>query len=183
MMRASLSRSSLSRFVVGALPLLFASVGAFAQDGEADKPFDRTPVSCVRVSSIDKTEAVDDQNILFHMRGKTVYRNHLPQRCPRLEAENRIAYQVFGGRLCDSDTITVLEESVFGLQSGFTCGLGDFVPLSPEEVEDLRKQDKDLPTGEDGFETEAVDLKRSGEPAGDAAPEADDNLGAPAADE
>lgn len=176
-------RASFAGLVVGALPMLFASMGAYAQDGEEDKPFDRTPVSCVRVTSIDKTEAVDDQNILFHMRGKTVYRNHLPMRCPRLEQENRIAYQVFGGRLCDSDTITVLEESVFGLQNGFTCGLGDFVPLSPEEVEDLRKQEDDLPTGEDGFETEAVDLKRSGEPAGDAPPEADDSPETTAADE
>jgi hypothetical protein len=175
-------RASIARFVVGALPMLFASMGTYAQDGEDEKPFDRTPVSCVRVSSIDKTEAIDDQNILFHMRGKTVYRNHLPQRCPRLEQENRIAYQVFGGRLCDSDTITVLEESVFGLQNGFTCGLGDFVPLSPEEVEDLRKKEDDLPSGEDGFETEAVDLKKSGEPAGDAPP-ADDDADTAAADE
>jgi hypothetical protein len=176
-------RASFGGFVVGALPLLFASMGAFAQDDDVDEPFDRTPVSCVRVTSIDKTEAVDDQNILFHMRGKKVYRNHLPQRCPRLEQENRIAYQVFGGRLCDSDTITVLEESVFGLQSGFTCGLGDFVPLSPEEVEDLLKQEDDLPTGEDAFETEAVDLKKSGEPAGDAEPAADNSSEATAADE
>lgn len=176
-------RASLSRYVVGALLMLFASMGAYAQDGEGDEPFDRTPVNCVRVTSIDKTEAVDDQNILFHMRGNTVYRNHLPQRCPRLEQENRIAYQVFGGRLCDSDTITVLEQSVFGLQNGFTCGLGDFVPLSPEEVEDLRKKEDDIPTGDDGFETEAVDLKRSGEPAGDAQPEADDSPEATAADE
>jgi hypothetical protein len=171
------------RFVVGALPLLLASVGSFAQDDADDTPFDRTPVSCVRVTSIDKTEAIDDQNILFHMRGDTVYRNHLPQRCPRLEQENRIAYQVFGGRLCDSDTITVLEQSVFGLQSGFTCGLGDFVPLSPEEVEDLRKLEDDVPTGEDAFETEAVDLKKSGEPAGDAQPQADESPAATAADE
>jgi hypothetical protein len=171
------------RFVVGALPLLLASAGAFAQDDGQDKPFDRTPVSCVRVTSIDKTEAIDDQNILFHMRGDTVYRNHLPQRCPRLEQENRIAYQVFGGRLCDSDTITVLEQGVFGLQSGFTCGLGDFVPLSPEEVEDLRKLEADVPTGEDGFETEAVDLKKSGEPAGDEQPEAGESPAATAADE
>jgi hypothetical protein len=176
-------RASFGRFVVGALPLLLTSAAAFAQDDGEDTPFDRTPVSCVRVTSIDKTEAIDDQNILFHMRGDTVYRNHLPQRCPRLEQENRIAYQVFGGRLCDSDTITVLEQSVFGLQSGFTCGLGDFVPLSPEEVEDLRKLEDDLPTGEDGFETEAVDLKKSGEPAGDAQPEADESPEATAADE
>ena len=160
MIRASLARFA-ARFTMSALPLLLASAGGFAQDDEEDnEPFDRTPVDCVRVSSIDKTEAVDDQNILFHMRGDTVYRNHLPQRCPRLEHENRIAYRVFGGRLCSSDSITVIEDSVFGLQSGFTCGLGDFVPLSPEEVDDLRRQEEDLPAGADAIETEAVELDK-----------------------
>ncbi|HEY9183504.1 MAG TPA: hypothetical protein VIQ99_09910 [Gammaproteobacteria bacterium] len=173
-------RASFARFSIGALPLLFASVGAFAQD-EDDKPFDRTPVDCVRVTSIDKTEAVDDQNILFHMRGDAVYRNHLPQRCPRLEQEDRIAYRVFGGRLCSSDTITVVEQGVFGLQPGFTCGLGDFVPLSPEEVEDLRAQEDDLPAGVDAIQAEAVDLEKNGEPAAD--PEPGERSDAPAADE
>lgn len=158
MIRASLARLA----VVGALPLLLSSAAALAQDEDA--PFDRTPRDCIRVTLIDQTEAVDDQNILFHMRGSDVYRNHLPRKCPRLEQEGRIAYKVYSGQLCNHDTITVLEDSVFGLQGGFTCGLGDFVPLSPEEVEDL-KRDEDLPGGPAPVESEAIDLPRSAEPA------------------
>jgi hypothetical protein len=171
-------RASFARFGIGALALLFAPVTAFAQDDD-DKPFDRTPVDCVRVTLIDKTEAVDDQNILFHMRGDTVYRNHLPRRCPRLEQENRIGYKVYSGRLCNHDTVTVLEQGVFGLQDGFTCSLGDFVPLSPEEVEDLRKQEDDLPVSSTAIEAEAVDLEKST----DAEPEPSEPSEAPAPNE
>ena len=67
-----------------------------AQDEGA---FDRTPQDCIAVSSIDETDALDDQTIIFHMRGKKAYRNHLPRRCPGLERENRIAYETRGSRL------------------------------------------------------------------------------------
>jgi hypothetical protein len=157
-----MTRASLRRLTAGALPLLLGTSAAVAQEEGA---FDRTPKDCIQVNSIDQTEAVDDQNILFHMRGKTVYRNHLPQRCPSLKREDRIAYKVYSGRLCSTDTITVLE--LFGgvLQPGFTCGLGDFVPLSPEEIEDFEREDER--PGRAAIEAEPVDLERPAEPAAD----------------
>jgi hypothetical protein len=116
------------------LPFAVGLPSAGAQDEE---PLDRTPRDCVIVSSIDRTEAVDDQNIIFRMRGNRVYRNHLPRKCPGLERENRFMYETRGGRLCSIDTITVLEQYGVNLQRGFTCRLGEFVPMSAEEVEDL----------------------------------------------
>jgi hypothetical protein len=124
------------------LPLL--ALPAFAQDDD-EEAFDRTPRDCILATSIDETDAIDDQNILFYMRDRGVYRNHLPRKCPGLERENRMSYKLHGTRrLCSSDTITVLEESGFGVggglgafRDGFTCRLGEFVPLSPEEVEEL----------------------------------------------
>ena len=158
-----MTRASLARFAVGAIPLLIGSAAAVAQQEEG--AFDRTPQKCLRVISIDQTEAIDDQNILFYMRGNKVYRNHLPRRCPRLKEENRFSYRVTSGQLCDVDTITVLEQfGIGGLQPGFTCGLGDFVPLSPEEIEDLERGEDDQP-GQSAFETESVDIPRTAEPA------------------
>jgi hypothetical protein len=121
------------------LPLI--GLPAVAQDDD-ESAFDRTPQDCILASSIDEHDAIDDQNILFYMRDGKVYRNHLPRKCPGLERENRISYQLRGTRrLCSIDTITVLEDSVFGggvgFRDGFTCRLGEFVPLSPEEIEDL----------------------------------------------
>lgn len=126
------------------LPLVVA-LPALGQDGkDADEAaFDRTPQDCVLTSSIDETDAVDDQNLIFYMRDKKVYRNHLPRKCPGLERNNRISYTIQGGRrLCSINTITVLEEGFgfggpLGFREGFTCRLGEFVPLSPTEIEDL----------------------------------------------
>jgi hypothetical protein len=129
--------------VVALLPLI--GLPAVAQD-DVEGAFDRTPEDCILASSIDETDAIDDQNIIFHMRGQRAYRNHLPRKCPGLERENRISYKLTGTRrLCSTDTITVLEESVFGggigFREGFTCRLGEFVPLSPEEIEDLEARE------------------------------------------
>jgi hypothetical protein len=138
-----------------ALPLLVSSSAAWAQD---DGAFDRTPQDCVIVSSIDETEAIDDQNIIFRMRGNKVYRNHLPRKCPGLERENRFMYETRGGRLCSIDTITVLEQFGVGLQRGFTCRLGEFVPLSPDEVEDLDFRETGETPGRDAIRAEPVEL-------------------------
>ncbi|HET7132455.1 MAG TPA: hypothetical protein VFJ95_09410, partial [Gammaproteobacteria bacterium] len=85
--------------------LLFAARGASAQGD-----FDRTPADCVVTTSIDHTQAVDDRTILFFMRGKKVYRNYLPRKCPGLQRQNPIMYKTRGNRLCDVDTITVLQQ-------------------------------------------------------------------------
>jgi hypothetical protein len=167
------------------LPLAAAAVGvlaagaAFAQDD--DEVFDRTPQRCVIVSSIDQTDAVDNQTIIFHMRGRAVYRNQLPRECPGLERENRIMYETRTSRLCSNDTITVLEDLGIGLRRGFTCRLGEFVPMSPADVEELELLEEgrgeqraietrsiELPEDDEAPAEEAVE---SGEPAADDAEE------------
>jgi hypothetical protein len=161
------------------LPLL-AAAGALAQDGD-DKPFDRTPQDCITVARIDQTEAVDDQTIIFRMRGKQVYRNTLPHTCPGLQRENRIAYQSSTSRLCNVDMITVLEDFGVSLRPGFTCRLGRFVPLSEAEVEDidLRKKGE---AGQRAIETSSVEIERSDDAATEPAEGAEADQGAPAAE-
>ena len=177
-----MDRASLAGFrtLAALLPLLAAATAA-AQDEAA---FDRTPRDCVVTQSIDKTDAVDDQNILFYMRGNKVYRNHLPRKCPGLERENRIGYETHSSRLCAIDTITVLEDFGVGIRPGFTCRLGEFVPLSPAEIEELESRE-DGETGRSAIETSSVEIDGveetaepdegraagEGSPANDASPE------------
>src|SRR5262245_24529740 len=152
------------RLAAGLLPL-FVGASVLGQDDE-DKPFDRTPQRCLITSRIDQTDAIDDQNIIFRMRGDRVYRNTLPRACPNLQRENRIAWETRSGQLCNVDTITVLEPYGVGFRPGFTCRLGEFVPLSPAEVEDidLRKKGE---AGQSAIETSQVEVERDDE-AGDA---------------
>jgi hypothetical protein len=167
-----MTRPFAARFLAALVPL-FAGSSAPAQD---DGAFDRTPQECVNVSRIDETEALDDQNIIFRMRGDQVFRNHLPRACPGLERENRIAYRTMSGRLCSIDTITVLEQWGIGFREGFTCRLGEFVPLSPAEIEELEfREEEERGTRRRGrarapVETSEVELEPEDEPAETAAP-------------
>jgi hypothetical protein len=128
-----------------------------APQGEAEV-FDRTPQDCIVVSQINQTDAIDDQNLLFHMRGKRIYRSHLPRKCPGLQRENRIAYETRNGKLCSSDVITVLEQFGVSLQRGFTCRLGEFVPLSPDEIEDIDFRKRERRSGS-GIEARSVEVE------------------------
>ena len=166
-----MDRASLAGFRLTAalLPLL----AAVTADGQDDGAFDRTPRDCLITQSIDQTDAIDDQNIIFYMRGSKVYRNHLPRKCPGLERENRIAYQTHSSRLCSIDQITVLEDLGGTFRPGFTCRLGEFVPMSAAEVEELELRE-DGEAGQSSIETSSVELERDDE--GEAA-ESDDASG------
>jgi hypothetical protein len=142
------------RLTVTLVPLLVVS----SAGGQDDEAFDRTPRDCVITQTIDKTDAIDDQNIIFYMRGNKAYRNHLPRKCPGLERENRIGYETHSSRLCAIDTITVLEDFGVGIRPGFTCRLGEFVPLSPAEIEELEfREDGEAVQG--AIETSSVELE------------------------
>jgi hypothetical protein len=165
--------------LIAALTPWLATATALGQ-GDEDGAFDRTPQDCVLVSRIDQTEALDDQNIIFRMRGNEVYRNTLPRKCPGLERENRISYVARGGRLCSIDTISVLEDFGFGLRPGFTCRLGEFVPLSPDELEDLEFRENEQQGGQSAIETSTIEVEgddAATEPEQDAAPPAGESAG------
>lgn len=152
--------------------LLAGAAELRAQDG--DDTFDRTPQTCINTTSIDRTKVLDDRTILFFMRGKRVYRNYLPRKCPGLVREDRFLYRSNSGRLCDIDSVTVLEQWSGRLSPGFTCQLGPFLPITQDEAEALLSDDGQP---RDGIETESVELPpaEDGEqaPADEAAPPAE----------
>ena len=84
------------------------------------------PEDCIQVSRIAGSRVQDDFTIDFELTGGQVYRNTLPGRCPGLGFEERFAYEVHSGQLCQVDTVTVLYTSG---SSGATCRLGQFVPV------------------------------------------------------
>ncbi len=141
-------------FIIGLMMTLggLTSVASYAEDG-AEKPAVEEPEElakyertgkvrhCVGISFIDHTQVLDDQHILFHMKGKKVFLNKLPRRCPRLGFEKSFAYKVSINQLCNVDIITVFDNS--GIP-GPSCGLGDF--------EEVKKIEKETDDGEKGQE-------------------------------
>lgn len=120
---------------VGCLLISFAPcssvLGQVADEEEAER--------CVDVRSIDRTDVVDDYNILFYMRNGDIYVNHLPRRCPGLRRERTFSYRTTMSRLCNVDLITVLDRMGSGFQPGVSCGLGLFYPITSEEAQALKE--------------------------------------------
>jgi hypothetical protein len=105
----------------------------------ADNSADATAERCVALNRVSNTEVIDDQNILFHMRGGDIFVNRLPYRCPGLRRDRVIMYRTSAQQLCDLDVITVLDNTGFGFTPGPSCGLGRFYPVSKEEADKLKK--------------------------------------------
>lgn len=135
------------RLIIASLLGLLIAFPAWAQDDEtaaeataeeaagAIEDFDREPVKCITASAISRTEVIDERTVLFYMRGGDVYRNRLAYACPRLVREKRFSYELVTNRLCDVDTIFVLEYWGTQLRAGMPCGLGEFFPITQEEAE------------------------------------------------
>ncbi len=64
---------------------------------------------CIDTRRISNTQIIDKQNILFHMRDRTIYHNELPRRCPGLRRGKTISYRASISRLCSNDFITLLD--------------------------------------------------------------------------
>jgi hypothetical protein len=82
------------------------------------------PLDCIALSRIDRTRILDSRTIDFHMRGREVYRNRLPNECPGLAFEDSFTYRTSLGRLCSVDLIAVNRSG--GGPAGPTCALGPF---------------------------------------------------------
>jgi hypothetical protein len=107
----------------------------------ADDPPRENP-RCLLLRTIDHTESVGDRDILFYLKDRAVYRNELPQACPGLRTGRPFTYRVVTDQLCDTDTVTLLEEQPGGLFPTETCALGKFVLTDPTSVEQLRTSAK-----------------------------------------
>ncbi|WP_405233258.1 hypothetical protein [Lentisalinibacter salinarum] len=67
--------------------VLLAAGQATAEDKQMNEALDLVsgpPEQCLSLIRIERSEVVDDRNILFHMRNGDIYRNQLPYRCSGL---------------------------------------------------------------------------------------------------
>jgi hypothetical protein len=128
-----------TRPIVATLSLAFATFSSApfalrAQDGDGASDGVKR---CVSLRQIDHTKVIDEVTVLFFLKGGDVMRNDLPRNCPRLMSENTFTYRTSIEQLCDSDTITVLDDVGAGFIPGATCGLGEFQPITESEAETL----------------------------------------------
>lgn len=145
----------MNRILKIGLVLLLAGVGlrALAEEEAPDNsPLDELlapmgglkvdPERCLSLIRIDRTEIVNEQTILFYMKGDAVYVNYLPRRCPGLGRNKAFSYKTSLSQLCHVDFISVLDNFGGTYRRGVSCGLGQFYPIGPEGAALLREREK-----------------------------------------
>jgi hypothetical protein len=106
-------------FIGGALFVLLVSSSGIAQ-----APASSPGTVCLNLREIQRTEVQDDRTILFHMRNGAIWQNRLRQICPMLKTSPWT--QVLHG----ADQVCSNQQFIHVIQTGDTCSLGAFTPVS-----------------------------------------------------
>ncbi len=130
---------------------------------DEDAPLDRTPQDCISTYRIRDTAVIDGKTIVFYLRGGSTYANILDRECPGLAKEKRFMHETRGTQLCSIDHVTVLEQWGASLQRGFTCQLGQFLPISKEEAAELKSVGAGEVVGHGDVDVKEVELGPDGE--------------------
>ncbi len=101
--------------------------------------------NCINSSRIRRTDIVDDRTIIFYMNQRKIFVNHLPHRCPGLKIADAFSYRTSIQQLCNVDTIKVIRSMGSRLDTGPSCGLGKFRPVTEEEVAMLKNKEVAVP--------------------------------------
>ena len=126
-----------------ALIALMGTPALAQEESWQDIPLEeREGKSCISIPRIKSSDVLDDHNIVFDMRGRDMYLNKLPNRCPNLAFEDTFTYSTPLSQLCNTDIITVLRNIGSGFMRGPSCGLDKFVPITKEEVKELKAEIK-----------------------------------------
>jgi len=103
---------------------------------------------CISPAWIRRTYIVDDHTIIFYMNQQKIFVNRLPHRCAGLRSAGTFSYRLRGTQLCNIDTIKVVRSTGGRLDTGPTCGLGMFHPVTEEEVAMIRNKEAEIPPQE-----------------------------------
>lgn len=91
---------------------------------------------------------LDDQTLVFEGRGKKLFVNQLPMRCPGLHRGSvlQVRTDFASGRICKMDTVTVSDwfdwpwyrRRPWHWAGGIRCSLGEFQPVTELQVQALK---------------------------------------------
>jgi hypothetical protein len=117
-----------------------------SSDGNSDDYFQLE--QCISPGWIRHTYIVDDRTIIFYMNQQKIFVNRLPHRCAGLRSAGTFSYRLRGTQLCNVDMIKVVRSTGGRLDTGPTCGLGMFRPVTEEEAEMIRQKEVEIPPQE-----------------------------------
>lgn len=115
--------------------LLAAACATVDPHTDTEGPLPEGVLNCVSLRQVQRIDIMDQQHILFYLRGGEIYTNHLLGKCPGLRRNDTIMYRTTLNQVCRLDMFTILRNVGGGFMPGATCTLGSFHPTSREETE------------------------------------------------
>ncbi len=150
--------------------------GAEASGDAAQSDEPRMAQPCLNHPAIRRTKVLNDRNIVFVMRDDAIYNSQLPRQCPGLRRNSLVNYGIANSRLCAGSLFQVLwDQGGNNYLPGAVCKLGNFVPITEAELEDLttmtepergrRNSRRSGRSSREAVTTEQVELPAPSEPA------------------
>jgi len=133
-------RALTSLAVAVAMTFSLTALPTLAEDGDHSADESADGKNCIPLNRISNVEVLDRQRVLFRMTGRDHYLNTLPHACPSLRRNQPIMYRTSLSNLCSLDSIRVLETYGGGYYPGASCGLGEFKPISDDEIKALKAE-------------------------------------------
>jgi hypothetical protein len=98
--------------------------------------------TCIISARIKRTEVLSERFILFHLYDHgELWLARLPQRCSGLTPRSKLVFDKNNDRLCKWDSVrTVMNEDSSMPQFGPRCVLPEFEAVTPDQVEQLKKE-------------------------------------------
>lgn len=92
----------------------------------AEQPAPSLRDSCISLTQIQRSEVVDDETILFHMRNGRIKEATLAFGCPSLKFYDSFSYRVYSNRLCARVDVIVT-------RGGAHCPIAEITDHAPEK--------------------------------------------------
>ena len=94
---------------------------------------------CLATHAYRNVRVLDDQHVLFEGSGDRAWVNRLRNRCVGLRPNVTLRFRLRDNRVCNLDSFEAVD-TFFGRwdRTSASCTLGDFMPVTPEQVEAIR---------------------------------------------
>ncbi len=96
-------------------------------------------VRCLSTHSYRSVEVLDPEHVLFEGTGDRVWVNKLRNRCVGLRRNDTLRFELRDNRVCNLDSFEAVDSFLwFWERTSGTCTLGNFIPVTPEQVAALK---------------------------------------------
>lgn len=105
----------------------------------ADPDVYGVPLRCLNSGQYNRVEVLDRRNLVFWGPGDRIWLNRLRAECLGLRRNAVLRFDLHSSRVCNLDSVTAVERSFwFWRRTSASCSLGQFEPISMEQVAALK---------------------------------------------